>query len=249
MAGKYIFFSKVHNSIIDQVVSFCYTSKQTDRSIMFYKGKEMKREVKNQRSKDKILNAAIAEFGTKSYENASLNNICNDNYISKGLIYHYFENKDELYLHCVKACFDQLTKFLDEKEYDFTNFQNGINKYLAARYQFFYENPHYSYIFFSTVLQPPTHLKKQIKGLRNEFDAQAIRYYKTALEHIVLRGNVTEEEAIEYFIIVQEMFNGYFQSKAYENSDFSSLIEAHEMKLSKLLNMMLYGVAKEKMES
>ena len=35
-------------------------------------------------------------------------------------------------------------------------------------------------------------------------------------------------------------------SKAYEYSDFHSLIEEHEMKLSKILNMMLYGIAKEK---
>lgn len=208
----------------------------------------MKREEKNQLSKDKILNAAIAEFGTKSYENASLNNICSDNNISKGLIYHYFENKDELYLCCVKACFDELTKFLDGEEYDFTDFQKGINKYLAARYRFFHEYPNYGNLFFGTASQPPTHLKKQIKERRKDFDAQGIRYYKTALEHIVLRENITEDEAMEYFLIFQEIFNGYFGSKAYGNSDFNSLIETHEMKLSKILNMMLYGIAKEKTE-
>ncbi|MCS4468495.1 hypothetical protein JTS96_08050 [Clostridium botulinum] len=31
------------------------------------------------------------EFGTKDYGKASLNNICNDNNISKGLIYHYYK--------------------------------------------------------------------------------------------------------------------------------------------------------------
>jgi AcrR family transcriptional regulator len=208
----------------------------------------MKREEKNQLSKDKILNAAIAEFGIKSYENASLNNICSDNNISKGLIYHYFANKDELYLCCVKACFDDLTKFLDGEKYDFTNFQKGINQYLVVRYRFFNEYPNYGNLFLGTVLQPPAHLKKKIKELRKGFDAQGIRYYKTALEHIVLRENITEDEVMEYFFIFQEMFNGYFGSKAYENSNFNSLIEAHEMKLSKILNMMLYGIAKEKME-
>ena len=88
----------------------------------------MKREEKNQLSKDKILNAAIAEFGVKSYESASLNNICSDHNISKGLIYHYFANKDELYLCCVKACFDALTEFLDGEEYDFTDFPKGDRK-------------------------------------------------------------------------------------------------------------------------
>ena len=206
----------------------------------------MKREEKNQLSKDKILNAAIAEFGVKSYESASLNNICSDNNISKGLIYHYFANKDDLYLCCVKACFDALTEFLDDEEYDFTNFPKGISQYLAARYRFFNEHPHYGNLFFGTVLQPPAHLKKKIKELRKNFDAQGIRYYKAVLAHATLKENITENEAIEYFFILQEMFNGYFGSKAYEYSDFHSLIEEHEMKLSKILNMMLYGIAKEK---
>ena len=48
----------------------------------------MKQKEKSQISKEKILNAAIIEFGTKTYESASLNNICSDNNISKGLIYH-----------------------------------------------------------------------------------------------------------------------------------------------------------------
>lgn len=51
----------------------------------------MKQKEKNKISRDKILNAAIIEFGTKDYGKASLNNICNDNNISKGLIYHYYK--------------------------------------------------------------------------------------------------------------------------------------------------------------
>ena len=58
-------------------------------------------------------------------------------------------------------------------------------------------------------------------------------------------SSMAKEEAMEYFIIFQEMFNGYFQSNAYENTDFNSLIKDHEMMLSKLLNMMLYGITKE----
>jgi len=66
-----------------------------------------------------------------------------------------------------------------------------------------------------------------------------------ALSNVTLRDNITEEEAMEYFFVFQEMFNGDFQSKAYENLDFNSLIEMHELKLSKILNIMLYGISKE----
>lgn len=64
---------------------------------------------------DKIVNGAIREFGTKSYADASLNNICSESNISKGLIYHNFKGKDDLYLHCVAICFDRMTEFFLQK--------------------------------------------------------------------------------------------------------------------------------------
>ncbi len=62
---------------------------------------------------------------------------------------------------------------------------------------------------------------------------------------MTLREGITEEEAIEYFWIFQEMFNGYFESKTYENCEFNGLIKEHEIKLEKILNIMLYGIVKE----
>ncbi len=208
----------------------------------------MKQKDKNQLSREKILSAAIAEFGTKNFESASLNNICSDNNISKGLIYHYFKNKDDLFLSCVKSSYDALVEYLSKENFNKADFQSNMKKYIDLRYQFFKDNPFYSHIFFTTVLQPPLHLKEQIKELRKEFDEFNINRYKMDLSNLTLRDDVSEDEAIEYFYIFQEMFNGYFQSKAYENTDFESLIEAHEVKLSKILNIMLYGIAKEKTE-
>lgn len=207
----------------------------------------MNRKEKSQISKEKILNAAIAEFGTKTYENASLNNICNDNKISKGLIYHYFENKEELFLKCVKACFDALVDYLSKEEFDQLDLQKYMQSYIDLRYRFFQENVYYSHIFFHAVLQPPVHLKEKIRDLRADLDALNIRHYRMALSNATLRDNITKEEATEYFFIFQEVFNGYFQDKAYESLDFNSILEVHELKLSKILNIMIYGIAKEEL--
>lgn len=62
----------------------------------------MKKQEKTQKTKERILAAALQEFGTKSYDTASINSICEIGKIPKGLIYHNFEGKDELYLLCVK---------------------------------------------------------------------------------------------------------------------------------------------------
>jgi AcrR family transcriptional regulator len=205
----------------------------------------MKQEDKNKISREKILKAAVKEFGTKSYENASLNDICSGSGTSKGLIYHYFKSKDEIFLCCVKECFDALTGYLSSKdrEAEADGWEIGLQEYLDLRLRFFRGNPLYNNIFFNTVLQPPLQLKDEIKALRSNFDALNTSHNRNAISRLKLREGITEEEAIEYFRIFQEMFNGYFQNKLIEGSDFSALVEAHEIKLGKLLNIMLYGIA------
>ena len=61
----------------------------------------MKKEEKTELTKSKIFAAAIQEFGTNGYATGSVNNICKTG-INKGLVYHNFKDKDELYLECVK---------------------------------------------------------------------------------------------------------------------------------------------------
>ena len=206
----------------------------------------MKQSEKSKITYDKILKAAIKEFGIKSYDNASLNNICNENNISKGLIYHNFKNKDELYLCCVKQCFDEIISFLNTVEYSNMNFSDNANKLLDLRYQLFSENQYYSNIFFGTILQPPRHLIKQIKEIKKEFDDFNRNQYEIIIKNVELREEITEDQALRYFEAFQDMFNSYFGSKSYENSDGDSLMKNHEIKLSKILNIVLYGIAKER---
>lgn len=208
----------------------------------------MNRDEKNLQTRRRIIDSALQEFGEKSYAEGSLNNICEIGGISKGIIYHYFRDKEELYLACVEECFTALTTFITRQGGSFTDPQQSLNSYLKARYRFFKENPNYCHIFLCTVLRPPSNLIKQIKEIKKGFNMQSTSYFKEVLTYITLRDNVTEEDAMEHFLIYQEMFNGYFQSKADENADLNTLIEDHEIRLSKMLNIMLYGIAKERIE-
>ena len=75
----------------------------------------MKREEKNRLTRQRIMSGAVAEFAQRGYAAGSINTICASEGISKGIIYHYFETKDELYLACVEECFLKLTEFLQGK--------------------------------------------------------------------------------------------------------------------------------------
>lgn len=203
----------------------------------------MKREEKTELTKERILKAAIQEFGTNGYAASTLNAICNNHGISKGLLYHNFSGKDDLYLACVSQCFSHITEYLKGKD-----FQDDLEKYMRIRFQYFSQHPLYARIFFEAMLQPPPALSARIRELRKDFDAFNRKIYQKALSKVTLRQGVTETDAVEYYVIMQEMFNGYFSSSAYASKDFQSLVADHEEKLPKMLNFMLYGIGERRTE-
>ena len=103
--------TKVYMHNIDHEVYLCYILK-IDLVVNYFRGKPMKREEKNQQTQRRIMDSALAEFAEKGHGGSSVNTICAAQGISKGIIYHYFENKDELYLACVEECFQRLTAHL-----------------------------------------------------------------------------------------------------------------------------------------
>lgn len=57
----------------------------------------------NSEKKQKIISAGIAEFGKFGYLDGSTNKIVENSGISKGSLFKYFENKEELYFYCLEC--------------------------------------------------------------------------------------------------------------------------------------------------
>lgn len=197
----------------------------------------------NNLKRQQIINSAITEFGVHSYNDASLNRLSREGNFSKGIIYHYFKNKDELYLTCVSECFESLTAFLNRETISFDNVENATKTYLSLRQQFFNQHPKFSNIFANALFHPPEHLKSDIRTLKSKLDQFNYDFYEKVLQNVNLKAYVSFEEAMEYFKFFQESFNYYFQTQ--DDEDFEQSIQKHEIKLEKILKFMFYGIIKE----
>ncbi len=62
----------------------------------------------------KIIDAALDEFAGKDFDAASLNSIIEKAGISKGSMYHYFANKEDLYLYIIDQTMKMKEAFLKE---------------------------------------------------------------------------------------------------------------------------------------
>lgn len=203
----------------------------------------MRQEEKTELTKAKILHAAMEEFGSNGYDNGSINNICKRG-INKGLIYHNFKDKDELYLICVKKSCDSFMQFMKSE-----NAEKDMEQYMNVRMRFFKKNASETHIFFEALLNPPEHLREQIRENTKDFESLNLRMYQKTVSELSLRDNISEEDALRYFSLFQEMFNGYFSSPAFRAMGFEEKVKAHETSIPKILDFMLYGIAKRKEEN
>lgn len=64
--------------------------------------------------KEKILQVGIEEFSSKGYENANINIIAKNSGISIGLMYKYFNTKEDLFITCVQRGMQILDEAVDE---------------------------------------------------------------------------------------------------------------------------------------
>jgi len=65
--------------------------------------------------RSRILEAALNEFSEKGYKKASTNTIVREAQVSKGLLFHYFISKKELYIYICNAATDTITEELMEE--------------------------------------------------------------------------------------------------------------------------------------
>lgn len=89
----------------------------------------------------KIIAAAEAEFGTKGLDGAKVENIARAAGVSKQLIYHYFEGKDDLYAEMLAQIARVNYEKLLEVDYEALDPQEAIRGYLLALYDQYNSHP------------------------------------------------------------------------------------------------------------
>lgn len=199
----------------------------------------MKQEEKTRLTRERIINAGIKEFGSKGYSGASINSV-SDSGIAKGLLYHNFSSKDELYIECLRVCFDRFTERLS-----CGGETGGISEYFASRTAFFDENREAASMVLEAVIDPPEKHLDKIARLRKPYDEMNAEWIKRIVSSGRLRDNIDENKAMKYLSVMQDMFNWYCCNPKYRSRPFEGMISLHEEKLPEIFGYMLYGIMKE----
>lgn len=203
----------------------------------------MKQEAKSQLARQRIIDAAMREFAVRGYAGASLNAACAENGISKGIVYHHFKDKDELYLLCVERCFGAMTAYLKEASADASGTtEQRLRRYFDGRLGFFAQNPLYLGIFVDALFQAPEPISQEVARRRRELDGFNLELLTSLLEGRHLRGGLSPQLIAEDFKMYIDFFNVSFHNALHQGDPPEQVLGEHEDRCHRQIDILLHGV-------
>jgi AcrR family transcriptional regulator len=119
-----------------------------------------------ERTSASILAAAVAEFTEKGYAGARIDAIAEKSGANKRMIYHYFGDKDGLYLAVLESAYIGIRS--SEAELQLTNLEpvEAIEKLVAFTWDYFLEHPEFLSLLATENLHRAKFLKQSKKVLQ-----------------------------------------------------------------------------------
>ena len=205
----------------------------------------MEQQERQKKSKEKILQAAITEFSASGYDKVTMENICTRHGISKGMMYHYYSGKEDLFLLCVQNMYQMMQQYLEENmaELEKKDALHALKEFWMLRESFFGEHPPFKNIFENALLRTPPHLFEKIEEIRGPIEALNRQFLHRTIGKIELRENLKKENVSIYLEAMESVFWKLVEQYRREQriSDVHSLMEA----AGELWDMVLLGVVRQ----
>lgn len=205
----------------------------------------MKQSERQERSRALILEAAAEEFARLGYEGVTVDGICAGHGISKGMMYHYFSGREELFLKCAGAVFTRLSErvrqVMDDACWD--DISGAMREYFLERERYFADRPVEKAIFENAMFRTPHGLEEKVAELHEPLSELNREFARRLTERLTPRPGHTKEELQRYFEAIDRVywpllgsFNGESGLASVEN-----MVRSGET----LLDMLIFGAARE----
>jgi TetR/AcrR family transcriptional regulator len=165
---------------------------------------------------DKVFQAAVGEFATHGYRNASMNNLVKTAGISKGSLFQYFRTKSDLFDKIVEIALSRVKQFLRKVRDDTAKltFFERLERMLRAGFSFIDEHPLLAKVYFQLLQsgEAPFGSERMIflrqqaneflaeliedgiarKEIREDLDVRRLAFLMNCILETLLRGYYTE---------------------------------------------------------
>ena len=203
----------------------------------------------NTDNRERILSAAVRAFGEHGYEGASTNQICAAAGISKGLLFHYYKSKENLFIAVLEHC---MTRFLEAvRTGGGLAGQPLTPETLAGLYRrqtrFLSEHPDYYRIFTQPPQQESQLLTDFFNRKREEYQQTISLGLRLFLSRSNLRPGISREAALELMTgLVIHLQEKYLTDLSRQTLPVSQVTEMMEAEFVEAMDIIFHGILLEK---
>ncbi|QXJ40095.1 HTH-type transcriptional regulator QacR [Parageobacillus caldoxylosilyticus] len=207
-----------------------------------------------QEKKDLIIKVAIEEFVKNGYEKASTDVITKRAGISKGLLFHYFRSKKNLYLYLVNYVKDFLTEIAMEelKKIQSDDFFERIKEIVLLKQKLTVQYLQETQFITDAFINPPVAVKEEMEEIikkyyeayQEDFLLEHV-YIKDLIQTEKLREDISVDTVIRMtMLIAEQLSNKYMAIYKNKQMDVMSGVESLIRELNEYLKIMKYGIYK-----
>ncbi len=173
--------------------------------------------------KDRIINASLEEFAKKGYKNASTNEIVINAGISKGLLFHYFENKKGLFLFLIDYT---INIFADELygriNYEETDILKRWGQVVLLKIELIQKYPSLYTFLLTAFFDDSREIKQELESIDKGLVEDAYRRLLANIDMTVFKDDIEPERAIKMIVWVTQGFSNEELEKIKNSPDYKA---------------------------
>ncbi len=193
--------------------------------------------------KDKILCAGLKEFSEHGFDKASTDRISKDAGVSKGLIFHYYGSKENLYLFAVNKCIDDILEEFNNVKFDNLEFIDALIKIMELKYSFFLKNPMHYKILVNSFYNTPKKMLKKLEHRNSELRQMGINIIVDMIKDLPLKeGILSSDIAALVSSIANAIENKYLSYLVSDAENIEKIYKDIKNEYIRLINIVMYGI-------
>jgi TetR/AcrR family transcriptional regulator len=155
----------------------------------------MKSKTRTRDARTRIVDAAIAEFAARGFEAASTNTIAREAHVAKGLLFHHFGSKEDLYLALVRQITEQVTEEVFAIDPMPTDLFERLHAFAIQKLRIFQRDPAAFQLLMTSSDAPPA-IVDQLEEYRVSTRVVTWPRFLDGIDTSRLRPGITLESAI-----------------------------------------------------
>lgn len=196
--------------------------------------------------KEDIINACIKEFAEYGYKDANTNRIYKEAGVSKGLIFHYYGSKENLFILAVERCIGKALKDFEQISIDDLNFIDSMIAYNEAKAKFFMQNPAYYKILTQAFFNAPENLKERLAVRYSEIYSLSMRIFSELFEKVKLKKDVSKEAAMQAVMAIMDSIEKKYTPVLLKENEYPKrLAQKVADEFIEQISLILYGISCE----